>query len=52
MDKEIIFYRTAAEKDIYEFTSSPLFWEIVVPCLGFIILVGLGIMFFDSRRRK
>lgn len=49
---EIYIYRTAAEKDIEVFVSSPFFWEIVLPCLGLILLVGLGVMFSERWKRK
>lgn len=49
---EIYIYRTVVEKDMENLISSPFFWEIVLPCLGLILLGGLGVMFYERWKRK
>lgn len=52
MAQEIVIYRGVVDRDAQEYLSTPIFWEIVLPTLIFILMAGIAYNFISDWRKK
>ena len=50
--QEIVIYHGVVDRDAQESLSSPIFWEIILPTLIFILVAGIAYNFIKDWRRK